>query len=109
MKTFGLLIILFLLAGCKNINPNSQKETTEIADTLLLKTATLRVNGMTSAGCENTIKKMVGEIEGVKKVNASYSDSVATVVFDTSLANIVMISETINNLGYKVVGEIQPE
>ena len=109
MKTLGLLIILFLLAGCKNISSKAQEETTEIADTLLLKTATLRVNGMTCADCENTIKKMISEIEGVKKVSASYADSVATVVFDTSLANIVVISETINNLGYKVVGEIQPE
>lgn len=109
MKIFGLLIILFLLAGCKNISPNSKKEAAEISDTLLLKTATLRIKGMTCTGCENAIKKIVGEIEGVKEVNASYTDSIAKIVFDTSLANIVIISEAINNIGYKVVGEIPPE
>lgn len=110
MKTIGLLFILFfLLAGCKNTRPGSHQETAEISDTLLLKTTTLRINGMTCTGCENTIKKMVGEIEGVKEVKASFSDSVATVVFDTSMASIVVISETINNLGYEVISEIQPE
>lgn len=106
MKILRLLFILITLVACAHKNHN--KKQTELADTLIIKTAILRVNGMTCEGCENTIKKMVGEIEGVKEVEASYTDSIAKVVFDTSLANIVLISETINNLGYRVVEEINP-
>ncbi len=97
-----------MLIGCKNIDPNANQKPIEISDTLAFKTTLLRVDGMTCEGCENTIKKMVGKIEGVKEVNASFTDSLTTVVFDTSLVNIVVISEIINNLGYKVVGEILP-
>ncbi len=109
MKTPGIIFFLFILIGCKNNFPGTNQKPVEVADTLALKTAILRVDGMTCEGCENTIKKMVGKIEGVKEVHASFTDSLTTVVFDTSLVNIVVISETINNLGYKVVGEILPQ
>ena len=106
MKIIGILVFVFLIAGCGQETKRSKDKLAEIADTLTFKTALLRVNGMTCEGCENTIQTMVGKMEGVKKVKASYTDSLTKVVFDTSLSNIVMISETINKLGYKVVGEI---
>ena len=103
MKIIGILVFVFLIAGCGQETKRSKDKLAEIADTLTFKTALLRVNGMTCEGCENTI-----QMEGVKEVKASYTDSLTKVVFDTSLSNIVMISETINKLGYKVVGEITP-
>ena len=109
MKIYGFLLMIFLFDSCnQNQTPPGNKDVL-IDDTLSVKTAHLRVEGMTCTGCENTIQQMVGKIEGVKKVKASYTDSLTTVVFDTSLASIVLISETINNLGYKVVEEIIEE
>lgn len=70
------------------------------------KTILLQINGMTCEGCEMTITKAVSDIEGVVDVNASHTDSLTTVIFDTSKASIVLISEKINELGYTVVGEI---
>lgn len=75
-------------------------------DSSATKTVLLHVDGMTCEGCEMTISKAVISIEGVIDVNASHTDSLTTVVFDTSKANIVLISEKINELGYTVVGEI---
>ena len=102
------ILILFALVACGSNNPVKKQNQSDITDTLALRTALLRVNGMTCEGCENTIKTVVGKIEGVKEVQASYTDSLTKVVFDTSLANVLVISETINNLGYRVVGEIAP-
>ena len=77
-----------------------------MVDSSATRTVLLHVNGMTCEGCEKTISQAVNEIEGVVDVNASYTDSVTTVIFDTSKASIVLISERINELGYNVVGEI---
>ncbi|MBA7531769.1 hypothetical protein ES705_23990 [subsurface metagenome] len=76
----------------------------EITDSLSYMTVVLQVNGMTCEGCENTIVKSVGSLEGIKDVSASYLDSFATVVFDTSFVNTQTISEKINELGYEVKG-----
>jgi len=106
MKILDFIIILTMLTACSQSAIRNEDSKTAIADTLRFKTALLRVEGMTCTSCENTIQLKVGMIQGVKKVKASYTDSLTTVIFDTSVANIVLISETINKLGYKVVGEI---
>jgi copper chaperone CopZ len=51
----------------------------------------------------------VSEIEGVVSVNASHTDSLTTIVYDTAKASIVLISDRINELGYTVVGEISKQ
>jgi copper chaperone CopZ len=105
MKICGFMLLTLLIACGQNMIKSGDKNS-GIADTLSFKIAHLRVEGMTCKGSEISIQQIVGKIRGVKEVKASYTDSLTTVVFDTSVANIVLISEAINNLGYKVVREI---
>lgn len=108
MKILGSLfvILLFSIACMQNTGKAGDEQQAELTDTLHYKTIVLQVTGMTCEGCEKTITSEVGKLEGIAKVSASHVDSVATIQFDTSIANVVLISEKINELGYKVVGEI---
>lgn len=74
-----------------------------------VKTIELHVTGMTCEGCENTITTAVTELPGVTKSVASFREELASVSFDTTQVSIETITETINNLGYTVVGELKPE
>lgn len=106
IKVILPILLITISVACVNKTRDMTTGELTIADSCSTKTVVLHVNGMTCEGCENTISKAVGGIEGVVEVEASYKDSLTTVVFDTSIANIVLISEKINELGYTVVGEI---
>lgn len=63
------------------------------------------VEGMTCAGCERTVSKVVGNIEGVTSSKAELSSSTVTVEYDPSKVSIDKIKEAVNRVGYKFVGE----
>jgi copper chaperone CopZ len=107
MKKVILPVLLIATCfACLNRSKDLPMEELAMVDSSATKTVILHVEGMTCEGCEMTISKAVNGIEGVVDVNASYTDSLTTVVFDTSKASIVLISEKINELGYTVTGEI---
>lgn len=63
------------------------------------------VEGMTCSGCERTVSKVVGNIEGVTSSKAELSSSTVTVEYDPSKVTIDKIKEAVNRVGYKFVGE----
>ena len=63
------------------------------------------VEGMTCSGCERTVSKVVGNIEGVTSSKAELSSSTVTVEYDPSKVSIDKIKEAVNRVGYKFVGE----
>ena len=63
------------------------------------------VEGMTCSGCERTISKVVGNIEGVSSSQADLNSSTVTVEYDPSKVTIDKIKEAVNRVGYKFVGE----
>lgn len=63
------------------------------------------VEGMTCSGCERTVSKVVGNIEGVSSSKADLSSSTVTVEYDPSKVTIDKIKEAVNRVGYKFVGE----
>ena len=63
------------------------------------------VEGMTCSGCERTVSKVVGNIEGVTLSKAELSSSTVTVEYDPSKVSIDKIKEAVNRVGYKFVGE----
>ena len=66
------------------------------------------VEGMTCTGCERTVSKVVGNIEGVSSSEADLSSSTVTVVYDPSKVTIDKIQEAVTRVGYKFVGERPP-
>lgn len=65
-------------------------------------TETLRVTGMTCGGCENAVKRAVGQMAGVSGVTASHADQRVEVSFDPAQVDLGAITARIEKLGYRV-------
>jgi copper ion binding protein len=63
---------------------------------------TLTVTGMTCGGCENAVKRAVGQLPGVSAVAASHEDQRVDVEFDAAQVGIDAIRQKIEKLGYRV-------
>ena len=63
------------------------------------------VEGMTCSGCERTIQRVVGNIEGVKSSKADSKSSTVSVEYDPEKVSIDKIRSAVNGVGYKFVGE----
>lgn len=67
-----------------------------------MKEINLKVNGMACAGCENRVKNILQNIDGIEKVEANHVTCEVKVVLNSEVSQEV-IEQTINNLGYKIV------
>jgi|GEM_PF-586258 len=63
------------------------------------------VEGMTCSGCERTVQRVVGNVEGVKSSKADLASSTVSVEYDPSKVTIDIIRSAVNSVGYKFVGE----
>lgn len=63
------------------------------------------VEGMTCSGCERTVSKVVGNIEGVTSSKADLKSSTVSVEYDPSKVTIDTIKNAVNGVGYKFVGQ----
>lgn len=64
------------------------------------------VEGMSCSGCENTVQRVVTNLEGVAYAKADLNTSSVSVEYDASKVNIDQIRSAINKVGYKFVGEL---
>lgn len=63
------------------------------------------VKGMTCSGCEAHVEQEVNQLNGIISVKASYNNSNAVVVFDTTKINANSIEAAIIKTGYKVTDQ----
>lgn len=63
------------------------------------------VEGMTCSGCERTVSKVVGNIEGVTSSKADLKSSTVSVEYDPSKVTFDKIKNAVNGVGYKFVGQ----
>ena len=66
-----------------------------------MKNIVIRVNGMHCSGCENRIKNILSDIEGVEEVKANYKDGIVTINANESI-DISTLNEKIEDLGFNV-------
>ena len=88
--------------------PNNKKEIV-IINQSDIQTVNFNVQGMTCAGCEESIKHAVNEWEGIVNVNASYEKASAEVEFDNTKTTKEQIEKAINSTGYKVINKVKDE
>lgn len=62
----------------------------------------LTVNGMSCSHCENSIKKSVGDLNGVDSVRVDLKIKKVSVEYDPERVSIETIKETIEDQGYDV-------
>lgn len=63
---------------------------------------TIPVEGMTCGGCEQSVQRAVGDLDGVESVAADHAAGTVAVVFDPTLADQDAISARIREAGYTV-------
>ena len=61
----------------------------------------IQVKGMSCNSCENRIEDALKDLEGIRKVGASYSKEEVMVEFDSSKISENRIKELINKEGYE--------
>jgi copper chaperone len=64
---------------------------------------TLNVEGMSCSHCENSVKKAVGELNGVKSVDVDLKGKKVTIEFDAEKVNVETIKDAIEDQGYDVI------
>ena len=69
-----------------------------------MKEIILKINGMMCGGCENRVKNSVGNIEGVERVTADHTTGKVVVTANEDVSKEV-IKETLEDVGYEVIGE----
>lgn len=67
-----------------------------------MEVKTLNVEGMSCSHCENSVKKAVGALEGVAKVDVDLNGKKVTIEFDPAKVTIDNIKSAIEDQGYDV-------
>jgi len=96
----NLILVVFLIAaiacsgrGKKTVNEEIKQEPIVME---------VSIGGMSCTGCEETIQKRVGELEGIKSVKASYIAGNAILEYYPEKVDSVKIKEAITRSGYTV-------
>ena len=82
--------------------PDNKKEVV-IINQSDIQTVNFDVQGMTCAGCEESIKHAVNELDGIVSVIPSYEKENTEVKFDKTKISKEDIEKAINSTGYKVI------
>ena len=69
-----------------------------------MKEISLKVKGMVCNGCENRIKNVLKNMEGVEEVFASHESGIVTVTLKEKIEES-LLKEKIENLGFEVIKE----
>jgi periplasmic mercuric ion binding protein len=64
------------------------------------KTVTLSVPGMNCAACPITVKKALGNVDGVERVQVDLDKRQAIVLFDDAKTTIEALTDATRNAGY---------
>jgi len=92
---FFALILLTLSCG-----GNKKDKLPETGNASLVE---VKIEGMTCTGCEQTIQRSVGNLEGIKSVKATFTDGRAIIEYYPSSVDTLGIKNAITGSGYKVI------
>lgn len=112
-KTFLLLVTIFAVLMLafpyfsNTLYPTQDKTQVMVSSSSINtpKTVDFGVKGMTCSGCEAHVEQEVNQLNGIISVKASYDNSNALVVFDTTKTNAQSIEAAILKTGYKVTNQ----
>lgn len=101
LTVFALLMIFFpSYANIFYKKPIDARNT--FISSLNIQKINFRIDGMSCAGCEQTINNELLKIKGVINYKTSYENKNSIVTFDPSIVKINSIKEGIDKTGYKV-------
>ncbi len=95
MRT-AMLLFTLATAGC-GTTPDASSP---VVDAASLATTRLRVEGMTCASCEVSIRVAAEKLDGVASASVDYATGTAEVRYDPARLTPNRIAEAISTLGY---------
>ena len=103
MKKYRLIIVLSLCIGVMlaiSCSGNKHEKSPDQGEASLIE---VKIEGMTCTGCEQTIQRIVGKLEGIKSVTATFTDGRAVIEYYPSTVDTLKINDAITGSGYKVI------
>jgi copper chaperone CopZ len=79
---------------------NKKDKLPETGNALVIE---VKIEGMTCTGCEQTIQRNVGKLDGIKSVKATFADGRAVIEYYPSSVDTLGIKNAITGSGYKVI------
>jgi copper chaperone len=70
-----------------------------------MQTLMLTVGGMDCSGCEQRLQRLVGRLEGVRRVTADHQRGQVQVVLDPATVTPAAVQAAIQQAGYTVAGD----
>ena len=61
---------------------------------------TLKLQGMSCAGCANAIEKAISNVSGVEECEVNFASEQATVTFNPKQTNLETIQSAVEDAGY---------
>ena len=98
---FSVLMLAFPYYS-KIFYPDNKKDIVVVSQSDI-QTIKFDVEGMTCAGCEESVKHAVNQLDGILDVIPSYENKNTEVKFDNTKTSKEDIEKAINSTGYKVV------
>jgi periplasmic mercuric ion binding protein len=89
------VLALFLISFQANAQSNKTEVLKEVANKDV-KTVTLKVTGMTCAGCSNQVYNALKSVDGVLEQLVEYSEDKAVVTYNPKLTTVEAIIKAIN-------------
>ncbi|WP_126461223.1 heavy-metal-associated domain-containing protein [Sulfuritortus calidifontis] len=68
-----------------------------------MNTITLIVSGMSCMGCVNSVKNLLGAVDGVQNVEIDVASGRVEIQYDATRGNVDAMRQAIEDGGYKVV------
>ncbi len=69
-----------------------------------MKEITLNVKGMMCSGCENRVKNVLSQIDGIENVTADHLTGIVTIHSNKDISKEIL-TESIEDIGYEVIKE----
>jgi DNA-binding transcriptional MerR regulator/copper chaperone CopZ len=73
----------------------------EAAGTGAMKTATFSIKGMNCDGCARTIEAVVGREDGVRKIEASFAEAEARILYEPDRISEAALAVAIERIGFR--------
>ena len=96
-----LLSLMMLSVSCGGEKGTKVKDAPKAE--AVTATVDLSIEGMTCAGCENTICTSIEKVPGVKSVTASATDGKAVIEFEQGKVDTVALKAAVDAAGYKAL------
>lgn len=89
------------ICGCGSCKASDQTPSAKTVSKSDPKEVSLKITGMTCAGCTNQIHTALSKTEGVIKNEVKYPGNVAVIKFDPSKISVSKLIEVIQKSGFK--------